>query len=115
MRRAAETEAETRAYHRAIVDHADPATSRRGFGRFDSDAHARRGRAIHNGPDHRAVGGNIQIVGTPEQVAEHILRLKQVGIDGVQISFYNFKPDLAFFGERVLPLALRCTTWRCHV
>jgi FMNH2-dependent dimethyl sulfone monooxygenase len=30
--------------------------------------------------------------------------LKQVGIDGIQLSFYDFKPDLAFFGERVLPL-----------
>jgi FMNH2-dependent dimethyl sulfone monooxygenase len=99
-----ETEAETQAYYQAIVDHADPATSPRGFGRFDSDAHAWRGRAIHDGPDHRAVGGNIQIVGTPEQVADYILRLKQVGIDGIQLSFYDFKPDLAFFGERVLPL-----------
>jgi FMNH2-dependent dimethyl sulfone monooxygenase len=99
-----ETEAETRAYYQAIVDHADPATSPRGFGRFDSDAHAWRGRAIHDGPDHRAVGGNIQIVGTPEQVADYILRLKHVGIDGIQLSFYDFKPDLAFFGERVLPL-----------
>jgi dimethylsulfone monooxygenase len=99
-----ETEAGTREYYQAIVDHADPATSPRGFGRFDSDAHAWKGRAIHDGPDHRAVGGNIQIVGTPEQVADYILRLKNVGIDGIQLSFYDFKPDLAFFGERVLPL-----------
>ena len=99
-----ETEAETRAYYQAIVDHADPSTSPRGFGRFDSDAHAWRGRATHDGPEHRAVGGNIQIVGTPEQVADYILRLKQVGIDGIQLSFFDFKPDLAFFGERVLPL-----------
>jgi FMNH2-dependent dimethyl sulfone monooxygenase len=99
-----ETETATRAYYQAIVDHADPATSPRGFGRFDSDAHAWRGRAIHDGPDHRAVGGNIQIVGSPEQVAEYILRLKNVGIDGIQLSFYDFRPDLAFFGERVLPL-----------
>jgi FMNH2-dependent dimethyl sulfone monooxygenase len=99
-----ETEAETRAYYQAIVDHADLATSPRGFGRFDSDAHAWRGRAIHDGPEHRAVGGNIQIVGTPEQVADYILRLKNAGIDGLQLSFYDFRPDLAFFGERVLPL-----------
>lgn len=99
-----ETEAETRAYYQAIVDHADTSTSPRGFGRFDSDAHAWRGRATHDGPEHRAVGGNIQIVGTPEQVAAYILRLKQVGIDGIQLSFFDFQPDLAFFGERVLPL-----------
>jgi dimethylsulfone monooxygenase len=99
-----ETERETRAYHQAIVDHLDPVTSPRGFGRFDSDAHAWRGRVTHDGPDHRALGGNIQIIGTPEQVADYIVRLKQAGIDGVQLSFYDFKPDLTFFGERVLPL-----------
>jgi dimethylsulfone monooxygenase len=102
-----ETEAETQAYYQAIVDHADPATSPRGFGRFESDAHAWLGRAIHDGPQHRAVGGNIQIVGTPEKVANDILRLKRVGIDGVQLSFYDFKPDLTYFGERVLPLLKR--------
>jgi FMNH2-dependent dimethyl sulfone monooxygenase len=99
-----ETERETLAYHQAIVDHMDAGTSPRGFGRFDSDAHAWRGRAIHDKPDTRALGGNIQIIGTPEQVADYIVRLKQAGIDGVQLSFFDFKPDLTFFGERVLPL-----------
>jgi dimethylsulfone monooxygenase len=37
-------------------------------------------------------------------VAEYLLRLKQAGIDGVQLAFYDFKPDLTFFGARVLPL-----------
>jgi alkanesulfonate monooxygenase SsuD/methylene tetrahydromethanopterin reductase-like flavin-dependent oxidoreductase (luciferase family) len=99
-----ETERETLQYHQAIVDHMDPTTSPRGFGRFDSDAHAWRGRAVHDRPDHRALGGNIQIVGRPEQVADYIVRLKQAGIDGIQLSFFDFKPDLTFFGERVLPL-----------
>ena len=30
--------------------------------------------------------------------------LKQAGIDGVQVNFFDFLPDLAFFGERVMPL-----------
>ncbi len=99
-----ETERETRDYHQAIIDHIDPTTSPRGFGRFNSDAHAWRGRAEHDRPDHRALGGNIQIIGTAEQVADYIVRLKQAGIDGIQLSFFDFKPDLTFFGERVLPL-----------
>nr|WP_260435106.1 hypothetical protein [Burkholderia cepacia] len=32
------------------------------------------------------------------------MRLHRAGIDGIQLSFYDFKPDLDFFGERVLPL-----------
>jgi FMNH2-dependent dimethyl sulfone monooxygenase len=62
---------------------------------------------VHDAPDTRALGGNIQIIGTPEQVAGYILRLKQAGIDGIQLSFYDFKPDLTHFGERVLPLLKR--------
>lgn len=99
-----ETERETLEYHQAIIDHMDIATSPRGFGRFDSDAHAWKGRVVHDRPDHRALGGNIQIIGTPEQVADYIVRLKQAGIDGIQLSFFDFKPDLTFFGDRVLPL-----------
>lgn len=99
-----ETERETLGYHQAIVDHMDLTTSPRGFGRFDSDAHACRGRTIHDRPDHHALGGNIQIIGTPQQVADYIVRLKLAAIDGIQLSFFDFKPDLTFFGERVLPL-----------
>jgi len=99
-----ETEREAQAYYRAIVEHADPEAAPQGMGRFDSDAHAWRGLAGRDGPEHRALGGNIQIVGSPDQVANYILRLKAAGIDGVQLSFYDFKPDLDFFGARVLPL-----------
>ena len=30
--------------------------------------------------------------------------LKRAGIDGLQLSFFDFKPDLEFFGDRILPL-----------
>jgi FMNH2-dependent dimethyl sulfone monooxygenase len=49
-------------------------------------------------------GGNIQIIGGPEKVADSIARLKAAGIDGVQLSFFDFAPDLKLFGETVLPL-----------
>jgi FMNH2-dependent dimethyl sulfone monooxygenase len=99
-----ETEDQARAYYNAIVENADPAAAPQGMGRFDSDAHAWRGRVGRDGPGQRALGGNIQIVGTPEQVADYIVRLKAAGIDGIQLSFYDFKPDLTLFGESVLPL-----------
>jgi FMNH2-dependent dimethyl sulfone monooxygenase len=53
-----------------------------------------------------AVGGNIQIVGSPEQVVDWMLKLYQAGCDGLQLCFFDFEEDLAFFGERVLPLMI---------
>ena len=52
----------------------------------------------------RIIGGNIQIFGTPEQVVEQFAALKDAGCDGLQINFFNFAPDLAYFADNVLPL-----------
>jgi FMNH2-dependent dimethyl sulfone monooxygenase len=53
---------------------------------------------------YRAVGGNMQIVGSPTQVVERFVQLKQAGCDGVQLTFFDFAEDLEFFGAQVLPL-----------
>ncbi|MBW0447417.1 LLM class flavin-dependent oxidoreductase [bacterium M00.F.Ca.ET.228.01.1.1] len=96
-----ETAAEALAYRDAIVAHGDEGS----FHRFDSDAHAWRGNAEQrNQAAARAVGGNISIVGSPQQIADYIVRLHRAGVDGVQLSFFDFQPDLEFFGARVLPL-----------
>jgi len=99
-----DTEREAQEYYRAIVENADTQAAPQGMGRFESDAHAWKGRAGRDGPEQRALGGNIQIIGSPDQVADYIVRLKQAGIDGIQLSFYDFRPDLTQFGARVLPL-----------
>ncbi|MEJ1975553.1 MAG: LLM class flavin-dependent oxidoreductase [Acetobacteraceae bacterium] len=98
-----ETERETWAYHDAIVAHGDP-RARSGARNYDSDAHAWRGRVGVDADKRRIIGGNIEVIGTPEQVVEQFIRLKQAGVDGLQLSFYDFQPDLEFFGDRVLPL-----------
>lgn len=98
-----ETEAETWAYHDAIVAHQDHRTPE-GFSGFESDAHAWRGRVGLDAPKRRAIGGNIEVIGTPEQVVEQFVQLQRAGIDGLQLSFFDFKPDLEFFGDRILPL-----------
>ncbi|CAG9255324.1 Coenzyme F420-dependent N5,N10-methylene tetrahydromethanopterin reductase and related flavin-dependent oxidoreductases; sulfonate monooxygenase [Paraburkholderia unamae] len=93
------TEKEALAYYDAIVSHAD-------FGAVDgftgrrSDAKAWKGHQR----EQRVLGGNIQIIGSPERVVDDLLRLKAAGIDGVQLTFFDFEPDLAYFGEAVLPL-----------
>ena len=52
----------------------------------------------------RIIGGNVQIFGTPEQVVEQFTALKDAGCDGLQINFFDFAPDLAYFAKNVLPL-----------
>jgi alkanesulfonate monooxygenase SsuD/methylene tetrahydromethanopterin reductase-like flavin-dependent oxidoreductase (luciferase family) len=95
-----ETEREAHEHARAIV----ATTVRTGKHDYDSDAHAWRGRKDSSHKQGLGVGGNIEIIGSPEQVVDQLLALKKTGIDGVQLSFNDFLPDLEHFGARVLPL-----------
>ena len=49
-------------------------------------------------------GGNVHLVGTPEQIVEWFQRLSDAGCDGVQVNFFDYLPDLDFFGREVFPL-----------
>ncbi|MGZ5899512.1 MAG: LLM class flavin-dependent oxidoreductase [Reyranella sp.] len=53
---------------------------------------------------HRAIGGNLHLVGSPEQIVDGFLKLRRAGVDGVQLTFYDFAPDLEHFAAKVLPL-----------
>lgn len=97
------TEAETAEYYNAIVAHQDFRTPE-GFQSLNSDAQAWKGREGIDPPSRRAIGGNIEVVGTPEQIVEQFVALRRAGIDGLQLSFFDFKPDLEFFGDQILPL-----------
>jgi FMNH2-dependent dimethyl sulfone monooxygenase len=96
-----ETDREAQRYHKAILGAADRGAIE-GF-----VTHQRTGDAIAwkaHGDQHRALGGNIQIIGSPEHVVDRLVGLKRAGCDGVQVAFFDFAPDLEFFGEAVLPL-----------
>lgn len=98
-----DTEQDTREYLEAIVGNKVAGS----FGNpnaYASDAHAWRGRAEGSRNTGLGLGGNIEIIGTPEQVVEQLVALKAAGIDGVQLNFHDFAVDLAHFGERILPL-----------
>jgi len=96
-----DTEREAWEYHDAIVAQADPVASMQNF---NSDAHAWRGRKDFGQDAARAVGGNIRLIGSPEQIVDQVIALKAAGVDGIQLSFFDFQPDLEHFGQRVLPL-----------
>lgn len=102
-----DTAEETKTYLRNIVDgmgDASDGTQARSFASYDSDAHAWRGR---KDPRHKQgfnLGGNVEVIGTPEQVVEQLKALHDVGIDGVQVGFYDWKVDLEHFAVKILPL-----------
>lgn len=100
-----DTEAEAHAYARAIAAGV-PKPTHTSFGHrgYESDAVAWKGRSDARHKQGLNLGGNIEIIGTPEQVVEQLAALKQAGIDGVQFNFYDFAPDLDYFAQSTLPL-----------
>jgi FMNH2-dependent dimethyl sulfone monooxygenase len=50
------------------------------------------------------IGGNVHLVGSPEQIVAWFMRLHEAGCDGVQVNFFDYLPDLEFFGRKVMPL-----------
>ena len=94
------TRAEAYAYRDAIVDQADLGSIAAYSNRHaKGDAHG----WLQHVPADRVLGGHIQIVGDPDDVAKAIAQLHEADLDGVQIGFYDYGPDLDFFAEAVLP------------
>jgi alkanesulfonate monooxygenase SsuD/methylene tetrahydromethanopterin reductase-like flavin-dependent oxidoreductase (luciferase family) len=48
--------------------------------------------------------GGYPMVGTPEQVADMLVKLSDTGVDGTLLSFVDYVEELPFFNARVLPL-----------
>lgn len=96
-----ETEKEARAQYQAILDHQDPVAADNFYAAFSGGDQASWKQATR---DQWVIGGNVHLVGTPEQIVERFQQLRRAGCDGVQVNFYDFLPDLEFFGDRVLPL-----------
>ncbi|MCF3960143.1 LLM class flavin-dependent oxidoreductase [Streptomyces fuscigenes] len=95
------TSAEAHAYYRAIQAHADLES----IAAFQSRHAAGDSRSwLEHSARGRAVGGHLHVVGSPEEVTGQLAALHATGIDGVQLTFYDYLPDLGHFGEEILPL-----------
>jgi dimethylsulfone monooxygenase len=95
------TEKEARAAYQTILEHEDPIASENFVKMFASgDTSSWRG---HKGKQW-VVGGNVHLVGSPAQIVEWFVRLRRAGCDGAQVNFFDYIPDLEFFGSEVLPL-----------
>ncbi|MGI4855615.1 MAG: dimethylsulfone monooxygenase SfnG [Janthinobacterium lividum] len=107
---ARDTEEEARAVLAEIIDHAH-VEAVHAFG----DAAKQAGNASPEGEGNWAKstfedlvqyndGFRTNLIGTPEQIADRIIELKAVGVDLVLAAFLHFIEEVAYFGERVLPL-----------
>ena len=48
--------------------------------------------------------GSYQLYGTPEQVAEGLQKLSEIGLDGVMLASLDYYDELGIFNEKVMPL-----------
>ncbi|WP_267420862.1 dimethylsulfone monooxygenase SfnG [Methylobacterium sp. GC_Met_2] len=106
---ARETEEEARAVLQEIIDHAD-ADAVKAFGHEAKNA----GKASPEGEGNWAKssfedlvqyddGFRTNLIGTPDQIAERILALKDAGADLALLAFLHFQEEVAYFGTHVIP------------
>jgi len=48
--------------------------------------------------------GTYPLVGTPERIVAEMVAMQRIGFAGTTVSFVNFRDELPFFIDRVLPL-----------
>jgi FMNH2-dependent dimethyl sulfone monooxygenase len=48
-------------------------------------------------------GFKTNLIGTPQQIAERIVELKQAGVDLMLLGFLHFQEEVEFFGREVIP------------
>jgi FMNH2-dependent dimethyl sulfone monooxygenase len=96
-----DSEAEARAVRQAIIAQGDPVAAHNFLRSLvGGGSQSWRQRTL----EEIYVGGNLQLVGTPDQVVEQILNLRRAGCDGIQVNFFDYLPDIARFADTILPL-----------
>lgn len=106
---ARDTEAEARAVLKEIIDQADP-DAVRAFGHEVKNAGAaspeREGNWANSTFEDLVQyndGFRTNLIGTPDQIAERILALKDAGADLALLGFLHFQEEVRYFGEQVIP------------
>ncbi|TCL06212.1 LLM class flavin-dependent oxidoreductase [Sodalis ligni] len=93
-------DAAAQAYYDAILNAADEES----LASFDRENRASDSQAwVNHDPRARAVGGHIHVVGSWDAVADKLERLHQAGIDGVQLTFYDYLPEMELFATHIIP------------
>lgn len=104
------TEAEAKAELQNVLDHAIP-DAVRGFhhevqnaGNSSPEREGNWAKSTFQDLVQYNDGFRSNLIGTPEQVAERILALKDHGADLILLGFLHFQEEVEFFGKHVIPL-----------
>ncbi|MGH2873597.1 MAG: LLM class flavin-dependent oxidoreductase [Solirubrobacteraceae bacterium] len=85
--------------YKTIVDSVDEVALRNFLGHISKNESVPRWTREHD-----IVGGNIILVGDANDIVEGFLRLESAGCDGIQLTFFDYLPDMERFARDVLPL-----------
>lgn len=107
---ARETEAEAKAVLEEIIAKANPdavhgfASEVKNAGKASPEGEGNWAKSTFEDLVQYNDGFKTNLIGTPQQIAERIVELKAVGVDLVLSAFLHFQEEVAYFGEKVLPL-----------
>lgn len=99
-----ETEAEARALYQQIIDEGDWEAARNVMGLLGMESGSFDEQIRTYGERFIAGWGGYPLVGTPEQVVAQMQELSACGVEGLILAWLDYHEEMAFFGERVLPL-----------
>jgi alkanesulfonate monooxygenase SsuD/methylene tetrahydromethanopterin reductase-like flavin-dependent oxidoreductase (luciferase family) len=99
-----ETEAEAQAVYDAILAQGDWEGAQNVMDTLGIESQS-FGEQIRDFQAQFVIGfGAHVILGSPEQVVEHMRDISDAGVDGLFMGLPDYVADLDFFGERVMPL-----------
>jgi dimethylsulfone monooxygenase len=107
---ARDTEEEARKVLADIVDQADPdavnafAHEAKQAGKASPEGEGNWAKSTFEDLVQYNDGFKTNLIGTPIQIAERIVALKRVGVNLVLAGFLHYLEEVAYFGDRVLPL-----------
>ncbi len=106
---ARDTEEEARAVLQEIIDNADPDAVKafghevKNAGKASPEGEGNWAKSSFNDLVQYNDGFKTNLIGTPDQIAERIVDLKEVGVDLALLAFLHFQEEVAYFGEHVIP------------
>ena len=107
---ARDTEAEARAVVQEIIDKAIPDAVNafghevKNAGQSSPEREGNWAKSSFNDLVQYNDGFRSNLIGTPQQIAERILSLKDAGADLILLGFLHFHEEVEYFGKHVLPL-----------
>jgi FMNH2-dependent dimethyl sulfone monooxygenase len=115
---ARETEAEARGVVQEIIDNAIPDAVNafghevKNAGQASPEREGNWAKSTFNDLVQYNDGFRSNLIGTPQQIAERILDLKDAGADLILLGFLHFQEEVEYFGEHVIPLVRELETQR---